>query len=134
MVSKLCFKDFYEAYKLGDVDTHISTIDIAGVTIAALQGAYEKIKMLDKQLEIEKEKNLKIEEKINSFQNSYLELKQKNKKEIEDLQGNYQELKQKNEKLLDETIKLKEQTSKLKQLEDYVEAMEKRLLKLEKLC
>jgi len=42
-------QDFYAAYGVGDSDTHISTIDLDGVALAAIQGLYAQNQELEQQ-------------------------------------------------------------------------------------
>lgn len=42
-------QDFYTAFGLGDSDKAISTIDLDGVALAAIQGLYQVVQEKDKQ-------------------------------------------------------------------------------------
>ncbi len=43
-------QDFHAAFKIGEDDKHITTIDSEGVAVAAIQGLYEMIKDRDREL------------------------------------------------------------------------------------
>ncbi|MCH8063415.1 MAG: tail fiber domain-containing protein [Chloroflexi bacterium] len=43
-------QDFYEAFGLGEDDMHITTVDIEGVALAAIQGLYQLLQEKDAQI------------------------------------------------------------------------------------
>jgi hypothetical protein len=54
-------QDFYAAFGIGEVNTHISTSDADGVTLAAIQGLYELAREKENQLAELKQRNADLE-------------------------------------------------------------------------
>ena len=62
-------QDFYATFGLGSDDKSISTIDPAGVSLAAIQGLYQVVQDKDRRItQLENEvAQLKIEQPVNPF-------------------------------------------------------------------
>jgi FtsZ-binding cell division protein ZapB len=61
-------QDFYAAYGLGESDTHISTIDLDGVALAAVQELHARNQALQKEISAYKEKNTELEARVDDLQ------------------------------------------------------------------
>ncbi len=60
-------QDFHAAFGLGSDDKTIGTLDVDGVTLAAIQGLVEELKDRDKAIEELKAKLQAVEERVNSL-------------------------------------------------------------------
>ncbi len=61
-------QDFYAAYGLGESDTHISTIDLDGVALAAVQELHARNQALQKEISAYKEENAALEARVDDLQ------------------------------------------------------------------
>jgi len=60
-------QDFYAAFGLGTDDKHISTTDINGVTMAAIQGLNQKVESKDDEIDALKARIAKLEALVNQL-------------------------------------------------------------------
>ena len=70
-------QDFYEKFGLGESDRLITTLDIGGVALAAIQGTYNVIQEQEKEISELKAENQELRELIKDIDNRLSEIEQR---------------------------------------------------------
>ncbi|MBS1251180.1 MAG: hypothetical protein MAG451_00210 [Anaerolineales bacterium] len=70
-------QDFYAAFKLGQDDRHISTVDAEGVTFAAIQGLYQVLQEKDAKISAQQQQIANLETRLEALERLVQELDQK---------------------------------------------------------
>ena len=60
-------QDFYAAFRLGEDDKHISTVDEEGVALAAIQGLNEIVKEKDVRIQALEKEMIELKAAVNSL-------------------------------------------------------------------
>jgi hypothetical protein len=61
-------QDFYSAFGVGQDDRHLATVDVDGVTLAAIQGLYTIVREKDAEIKELREKNAEINERLEALE------------------------------------------------------------------
>jgi hypothetical protein len=67
-------QDFYSAFGLGADDKHITTVDVSGVALAAIQGLNQKIEDQDQEIQILKQQNNSLEQRLSQMKDMLKQL------------------------------------------------------------
>jgi hypothetical protein len=57
-------QDFHAAFGLGDDERRISSVDVGGVTLAAIQGLYQRLQLREAELEETRRRNEVVEARL----------------------------------------------------------------------
>jgi len=65
-------QDFHAAFGLGETDIGIGMVDAAGVALAAIQGLNKEIKAKEHEIELLRDKNAELEERLSALERAII--------------------------------------------------------------